>query len=209
MSHAANGNLIVNGSFETAAEQSVSETLEQRFEGGMARRVVDSLSVSGAGVSGWASTQRMWYINKGNGIFPDRDWAVRIDANANVDDVDVLAQGGLKLEAGVTYVLSFEMFGENPRTADLIVRLTDAEDVLDRTAGKTVANVLQHKSTVGDDRRAELVRVEFKPPATATYALQFFIDPKTNNDNHVWIDDVRLMPIDLVDTKSTSELEGE
>jgi len=184
---------LTNGSFESAAIQTLAGT--QVNELGTANYVTGA-TVTAGGVTGWMGNSRIWYVNEGTGQFPDGDWGVRIDDRTDIS-ADTLAQGGLQLFAGYTYTLEFDMWGETATTAGLTARITDAAAITDQTGGTDTLTILSDKTTVGNDGVVEHVSVDFVPTVTDTYALQFFVASDATNrnaNNHVWIDNVTLVP---------------
>lgn len=184
------GSLLPNGSFELATTQTIGNTQGSELPGDA--KYVSGNTVAAAGVTGWSGTSRIWYMNEGTEEFPDGDFGVRIDARTDIS-ADTLAQGGVALIAGVTYTLEFDMWGESPTTAGLTVRITDAATTTDQTGGTDTLTILSGKTTVGNDGAVEHVSVDFMPTVTDTYALQFFV-ASGNTNNHVWIDNVTLVP---------------
>ncbi len=190
--------LITNGSFE-----SNNATLGSGWTGNTNELGANPEDASSATVDNWLRTSRAWlYGNRGGANeanFSDGDWAVSVDARSDVSGIDVLAQTGISLEAGTTYTLSFDMWGLGaPATSGLDVRLTRDfgadSNALDPTAGSGIT-LIDEKSTVGNDGNFETVTFTFTAGTTdANYALQFFMDDTLVNNNHAYIDNVRLNP---------------
>lgn len=135
-------------------------------------------------------------MEKGTETFPDGNYACKIDGNGAVGGKDVLAQGGLSLETGKTYRLTFDIWGVPPYssvTEKLDVRLTrDSSSLTDATSGTGVF-VLDDKTSVANDGLFESVTVNFTPSVTSTnYALQFFADNTEYKDDHICIDNIVL-----------------
>jgi len=195
-SASARANLISNPSFESATNQSVSSHTVQNSELGTSE-FQNFVEVNSAGVTNWSADNRIWYVHStGTTAFPDGSWAVRIDslylpAVPGLDEKDVLAQSGLTLSAGITYQLSFAMWGEGSAVNKLSVRLTDdTANMLDETAGTDVINVLNGQTMIGNDGFYDTITATFTPTVSHTYAIQFF-NPDGTGD-HIWIDNVNL-----------------
>ena len=187
---------LVNGSFEDALDQTLSDYAPGNELGGQAYQTPVSLQASG--VAAWSGTPRTWYFNEApSSTFPDGDWCAVVDASINHGGVDVLSQEGLYMEAGGRYQLTFAIWGGNSAlTAGLDVRFAyGLDDILSHTNG-TGVTVLDDKTTVGNDGVAEIVTLVFSPTVTENYVLQFFVDGETSH-GHIWIDKmqiVRLLP---------------
>ena len=180
---AAPANLLLNGSFEDGSAQTPSQP--QGSELG-----------SGHYAGNWGATPptdwfinnpRTWYMtNEDPGStadFPAGNYAMRIDAQVNgTPAISVLSQSNLVLTAGVSYDLSFYMWGEGAVMTRVDVALSGAADV-------TIAD---NYTTDGSDGEAEPVTLSFTPPASGTYAIAFFVDPSDGTSGHVWLDDLVL-----------------
>jgi len=76
-----------------------------------------------------AST-RSWYMtDEGADVFPDGDYAWRLDANGNLEGVNWVYQDGITLHAGVEYLFSIDFWALTGRTPTLWVQLVKGETV--------------------------------------------------------------------------------
>lgn len=188
-------NLIVNGSFEADGAATFNDA-DTELPG----------TAKYAGAFGgyytapaWSATSRIWLLEKGTETFPGGNYAYKIDGNGAAGGMDVLAQGGLSLESGQTYRLTFDIWGVPPysiTTEKLDVRLTrDYSSLTDPTSGTGVL-VLNDKTSVANDGLFESVTVDFTPSVTSTsYALQFFADNTAYRDDHICIDNIVLSEV--------------
>ena len=184
-------NLVLNGSFETNTGTG-SWTGSQNELGG------NPTDKSSGTISSWSRSGRTWlYQDTGSSNFTNGSFAAAIDARSDVNGIDVLAQTGLSLTAGITYTLTFDIWGTGgvatPEALDARFTYGFANE-LDYTDG-TGVTVIDEKTTVGNDGSAETVSIDFTPTVTdSNYALQFFMDGTGTTNNHLYIDNIQLVP---------------
>lgn len=184
---------IQNGSFENDAASTnftLQSTGGSELGGGDARYAGHEWGYYTA--SDWSKDNRVWHVHEYQESFPDGDYAYIIDG-AHSGEQDVLAQGGLYLEAGKLYRLTFAMWGGGFATQELDVRFTyGSADITDENSGTGVL-VLDEKFTDGTDADYENVTVDFVPTVTDfDYALQFIGSSSTGDSGHIWIDNVQI-----------------
>jgi len=177
-------NLVTDGSFEvntnsTPGNNQASELGASRYAGSTwgGADVLTYWDKSGA---------RTWYMtDQGANVFPDGDFAYRVDAHP-FEGVNTLHQDGILLTAGTSYALSFAMWGE-AGTPRIDVTFT----------GPATMKVLDNAATLGTDGAAETMLAIFTPTVTGSYRINFSADDPPNDNAHAWIDDVGLDPITL------------
>ena len=184
-------NLLLNGSFET-------NTGTGSWTGSTNELGANPTDRSAGTISSWSRTGRAWlYEDVSGSNFTAGSFAAAIDARSDVNGIDVLAQTGISLIAGITYTLTFDIWGlgsvATPEALD--ARFTHSfTDELDYTDG-TGITVVDEKTTVGNDGSVESVSIDFTPTVTnSNYALQFFMDGSGTSNNHLYIDNVQLVP---------------
>lgn len=201
-------NLLTNGSFE---QDSVSTFDDSYSE--LPGTAKSAGSIGGYYTpSGWSRSSRIWLMEKGDETFPDGGYACKIDGNGNVGGKDVLAQGGLELQAGKTYRLTFAIWGGglfSSTTEKLDVRLTRGySDITDSASGTGVL-ILDDKTSVANDVMYETVTVQFTPAVTdSNYALQFFADSIVYQDDHICIDNLALSEVTNLIANGSFEQDG-
>jgi autotransporter-associated beta strand protein len=186
-------NVIQNGSFENDGSgtftTSDSELPGTAYYAGAAWGVYTATN--------WSKTSRVWFVTKGTESFPDGNYAYSLDGSDN-GGKDVLAQGGLSLEAGKTYNLTFALWGPNTALTEYLdVRFTYGYSSLTDPTSGTGVLVLDNKTTVGNNGAFENVTVQFTPTVSTNYALQFIADTDAgeSDGDHIWMDNVVLREV--------------
>lgn len=185
---------IQNGSFEDDAASTnftFQSTGGSELPGGVARYAGHEWGYYTA--SYWSRDDKVWHVHEYQESFPDGDYAYMIDADGSGSEV--LAQGGLYLEAGKRYRLTFAMWGTGFASPVLDVRLAyECADITDETSGTGAVLLLEDRTTNGTDGDYENVTVDFVPTVTdADYALQFIGSPDDGTSaDHLWIDNIQI-----------------
>ena len=176
------GELINNGSFEINTNATPGHA--QNSELGPANYAGSTWGDADVTTHWSRSGKRTWYTtDNGTDIFPDGDFAYRLDASS-VGGVDALFQDGIVLKAGTTYKLSFAMWGDTG---------TPRVDVT--LSGPASLIVFDDETTDATDGVIEIKTSTFTPDVSGTYRLSFAADDPGNGNQHAWIDNVSLVVV--------------
>lgn len=181
-------NLVVDGSFEINTSSTPGNA--QGSELGAGSTYAGSTWGNTDVTPHWdKSGTRTWYMTDGGAtLFPDGDFAFRVDAHG-AEGVNWLYQDGIALTAGNEYQLSFQMWGETS-SPQIDVELVGPMSIL----------LFDNAPSVGNDGKAELKSILFTPTETGSYRLRFSADSPARPNHHAWIDDVQLrqvLPADI------------